>query len=46
MIFENLINALEARGYRENVNIIGAPYDWRKAPCEYKLRWMLCLRYN
>jgi hypothetical protein len=29
-----MIVALESKGYVRDVNIRGAPYDFRKAPCE------------
>ena len=33
-IFNALINALVLRGYKENVSLRAAPYDWRRAPCK------------
>lgn len=33
--FVNVVNALVQLGYRREVSIRGAPYDFRKAPCQF-----------
>lgn len=35
-IFNALIDSLVAKGYKENLNLRAAPYDWRRAPCKQR----------
>lgn len=32
--FATIVDSLVSRGYRRGVDIVGAPYDWRRAPSE------------
>lgn len=35
--FTDIVKALVSLGYRRGKDIVGAPFDWRKAPSPYML---------
>lgn len=35
MYYYNLVQALEGIGYTRDVDMLGAPYDWRRAPRKF-----------
>lgn len=36
--FKDVANALATKGYKRNITLRGAPYDFRKAPSKYSRR--------
>lgn len=32
--YHNVIKALEAKGYKRGISLRGAPFEFRKGPCE------------